>query len=105
MHVGKCKHYVASHLNKPYNMQDLADHVGLSAKYISDLFRKTEGQTLKSYILQSRIEAAKKSSRGDFSPTRRAGHPSAPADILPLDAHVHKTRNKISLAPCQIFHG
>lgn len=59
MHVGKCKHYVANHLNKPYNMQDLADYVGLSAKYLGDLFRKTEGQTLKSYILQSRIEAAK----------------------------------------------
>lgn len=27
---------------------------------------------------------------GDFCPTRRAGHPSASADILPLDARVHK---------------
>lgn len=59
IHIRKCKHYVAGHLNKPYNMQELADYVGISAKYLGDLFRKTEGQTLKSYILQSRVEASK----------------------------------------------
>lgn len=59
MHITKCKHYISTHLNKSYKMQDLADYVGISPKYLGDLFSKTEGQTLKSYILQTRIEAAK----------------------------------------------
>lgn len=58
-HISKCKHFIATHLNKPFDMQDLGDYVGLSAKYIGTLFRQEEGQTLKSYILQCRIEAAR----------------------------------------------
>lgn len=59
MHITKCKHFVAHHLNSPYHMQELADYVGLTPKYLGELFHSLEGQTLKSYILGERINAAK----------------------------------------------
>lgn len=59
MHITKCKHFVSTHLNKPFQMEELADYVGLTPKYLGELFHGLEGQTLKSYILQERISAAK----------------------------------------------
>ena len=75
MHITKCKHFIAGHLNRHFNMQEIADYVGLSPKYLGDLFHRLEGQTLKSYILQSRIDAAKNMLKySDFSISRIANY-------------------------------
>jgi len=48
------------HMNQPYfSLTYLSDQMGLSAGYLSGLFKKLFGQSFKAYVLDKRLEEAK----------------------------------------------
>ena len=47
------------HLRSPFTISDIADYVGLTPKYLGELFHQYEPCTLKQYIIQERLNAAK----------------------------------------------
>lgn len=58
--VRKALEYIAFYYAKDITLRDIADHVGLSENYFSNLFKQETGENLKSYINKVRIESAKK---------------------------------------------
>ncbi|MBE5807918.1 MAG: helix-turn-helix domain-containing protein [Clostridiales bacterium] len=56
--VEACKSFIGAHLHKPFTSEELARHVGLTPSYLSALFSKAEGVTIKEYTLKKRVEAA-----------------------------------------------
>lgn len=58
VHIETCKTYISRHLNQPFTRDDLARHTGLHPSYLSQLFARQEGVTLKRYILSERVRAA-----------------------------------------------
>ena len=58
-HVRKCVSYISKNLNKKITVASVAAELGLSADYISHLFRKETGTALGSYIMKRRLEAAR----------------------------------------------
>ncbi len=57
--IVKCKEYIATHLNEPIHLTDLAAYVNLNANYLSTLFKKETMESINSYITKARIEEAK----------------------------------------------
>ena len=57
-HVEACKNYIAAHLHKPFTLEDIAAHTGVSPTYLSALFSQTEHVSLTEYTLRQRIAAA-----------------------------------------------
>lgn len=53
-----CLDMIYDNLHSKITLNDLADHVGLSAPYLSKLFHKEVGVTVSQYISQKRVEAA-----------------------------------------------
>ncbi len=53
-----CIDYIYDNLHSKISLDDLADITGLSAPYLSKLFHKEMGMTLKQYILGKKVEAA-----------------------------------------------
>lgn len=59
IHIEKCKYYISKHLRTPFTVSDIAEYVGLSPHYLGDLFHRHEPCTLRQYIIQERLNAAK----------------------------------------------
>ncbi|MBR2256842.1 MAG: helix-turn-helix transcriptional regulator [Blautia sp.] len=59
LHISHCKDYVFSHLTSRLTIGQIADAIGLEQNYLSALFRRQEGITLKQYILQEKVTLAK----------------------------------------------
>ena len=53
-----CIDYIYDNLHSKVTLDDLADITGLSAPYLSKLFHKETGITIKQYILSKKVEAA-----------------------------------------------
>ena len=53
-----CIDYIYDNLHSKILLDDLADITGLSAPYLSKLFHKETGMTIKQYILGKKVEAA-----------------------------------------------
>ncbi len=53
-----CIDYIYDNLHSKVTLDDLADITGLSAPYLSKLFHKETGTTIKQYILGKKVEAA-----------------------------------------------
>lgn len=53
-----CIDYIYDNLHSKITLEDLADITGLSAPYLSKLFHKETGITVKQYILHKKVEAA-----------------------------------------------
>ena len=51
--------YVEAHLHEKQPLEEIAEYAGLAPAYLSVLFHRETGLTLRSYILKRRIEAAK----------------------------------------------
>ena len=51
-------HYINTHIYVMEGLEDLAQHFGYSYSYLSDLFRKTTGDTLIKYYSARRLDAA-----------------------------------------------
>lgn len=57
--IQKCKHYVALHLCEKISLKEMADFVGYSAGYLSEIFKDKTGVTISEYVKSERIEKAK----------------------------------------------
>lgn len=53
-----CIDYIYDNLHSKITLDDLADITGLSSPYLSKLFHKETGVTVKQYILRKKVEAA-----------------------------------------------
>lgn len=58
--VDGIKDYIAEHLTEPISLEMLSNEFFISSKYISSVFRKNMGMTLREYIITKRVENAKK---------------------------------------------
>lgn len=59
VHVEKARHYLSAHLTQEIRTEDIAEAVGLSPWHLSRLFKTHTGQTMREYLTEERIEAAK----------------------------------------------
>lgn len=58
-HVNACKEYIYAHIKERITIEDLADQLGVSANYLSRLFKKETGISVSGYIREKKIEMAK----------------------------------------------
>lgn len=58
-YVSRAKSYVIDHYNSELFIKDIADFVHLSPEYLTRLFKKETGVTLKDFIIECRISTAK----------------------------------------------
>lgn len=58
-HINACKEYIYSHIKERITIEDLADVLGVSASYLSRLFKKETGDSVSIYIRRQKIELAK----------------------------------------------
>lgn len=58
-HISVCKEYIYSHIKERITVEDLADELGVSASYLSRLFKKETGDSVSAYIRAQKMEIAK----------------------------------------------
>ncbi len=58
-HVSRAKGYILDHYNSELSIKEIADFVHLNPEYLTRLFKKESGTTLKDYIIECRISKAK----------------------------------------------
>lgn len=58
--IVKCRQYIATHLYEDISLTAVAEEIGLHPAYLSTLFKKEVGLTLKEYGQQKRIEESKR---------------------------------------------
>ncbi len=58
-HINICKEYIYAHVKERITVEDLADVLGVSASYLSRLFKKETGDSVSIYIRRQKIEMAK----------------------------------------------
>ena len=58
-HINACKEYIYSHIKDRITIEDLADALGVSASYLSRLFKKETGISVSAYIRAQKIDMAK----------------------------------------------
>lgn len=54
-----CLNYISSHFNEKITLEDLAKEVNLHPNYLSALFKRETGETLRDYLIRNRIDVAK----------------------------------------------
>lgn len=54
-----CLNYISSHFNEKITLEDLSCEVELHPNYLSCLFKKETGETLREYLTRNRIDVAK----------------------------------------------
>lgn len=57
-HAEQAMEWIDQNFMKPFQLQDLADHLHLSAPYLSSLFRRELGENLTDYLTARRIKEA-----------------------------------------------
>lgn len=55
-----CREYISAHLNQKILVEDLAELCGLTPNYLSRIFKALSGMTITEYILNQRIQVAKR---------------------------------------------
>ncbi|HEO8420858.1 TPA: AraC family transcriptional regulator [Yersinia enterocolitica] len=58
--IFQCRNYIYKHIYEPLTLQSIAEHLSISPKYLSNLFKKEVGIPISEYIQQTKIEEAKK---------------------------------------------
>ncbi len=58
-HINLCKEYIYSHIKERITVEDIADALGVSARYLSRLFKKETGDSVSAYIRGQKIDMAK----------------------------------------------
>lgn len=58
-YIRKAVIYINQNLNRKISVSQVAKHCGVSADYISHLFKKETGENMSSYIRKQKLEAAK----------------------------------------------
>lgn len=54
--IHNAQDFIASHLSTPFNIEDIADKVHMSARNLTRLFKKTTGITIGHYLSKLRVE-------------------------------------------------
>lgn len=58
-HINACKGYIYSHIKERITIEELSEELGVSASYLSRLFKKETGESVSAYIREQKIEMAK----------------------------------------------
>ena len=58
-HVRSCIRYINENLSRKISVTSAAEHCGISADYLSQIFKKEIGENLGSFILRQKLEKAK----------------------------------------------
>ena len=58
LHIRKCIDYIYDHLHEDLSVRSLAENVGLNQSYLSKLFAKETGTTIKHFVTRARIDTA-----------------------------------------------
>lgn len=58
-HINECKDYIYAHIKERITIEDLADRFGVSASYLSRLFKKETGISVSAYIREQKMDVAK----------------------------------------------
>lgn len=58
-YVNTAKEYIYAHIGERVTIERMADELGLSASYLSRLFKKTTGDSFSHYVRNQKIEVAK----------------------------------------------
>ncbi|MBR6779626.1 MAG: helix-turn-helix domain-containing protein [Clostridia bacterium] len=58
-HIRNCIKYINENLSQKISVSDTAAHCGISADYLSQIFKKEMGENLSTYILRQKLEKAK----------------------------------------------
>ena len=58
-HINACKEYIYSHIKERITIEDLSDEFGVSASYLSRLFKKETGVSVSAYIREQKMNIAK----------------------------------------------
>lgn len=58
-HINSCKEYIYAHIKERITIEDLSDALGVSASYLSRLFKKEAGISVSAYIREQKINIAK----------------------------------------------
>lgn len=56
--IDACKDYIARNLRKPFKIQDISQQIGVNNSYLSKIFSKTEGMTIRQYVTKERCSHA-----------------------------------------------
>lgn len=56
----RCRNFIYNHLYEELPLGRLAEYAGMSASYLSQLFKKETGTAISDYIQQQRVEEAKR---------------------------------------------
>lgn len=59
-YVEQAKQYLSTHLTQDVHVADVAEAVGLSPTYLSRLFKRCCGQTMREYLVGERVKAAQR---------------------------------------------
>lgn len=60
LYYKRCREYISNHLNQKIMVEDLAELCGLTPNYMSYIFKSLSGKTITEYILDERIQVAKR---------------------------------------------
>ena len=58
--IDKAKTYIENNYSRDISLESIASEIGLSACYLSTLFKNIEKTSIKEFIIDTRIEASKK---------------------------------------------
>ena len=58
--IRQAKQYIQNHFNEQITMEEVSSEVGLSVAYFSVLFKKSEGEGFAKYLINLRVEEAKR---------------------------------------------
>lgn len=61
--IRQAKQYIQNHFSEQITMEEVSSEVGLSPAYFSALFKKTEGEGFAKYLINLRVEEAKRQLR------------------------------------------
>lgn len=60
LYIEQCKNYIFSHLHDKIKIPEIATELSLNPNYLSVLFRKYEGLSIKEFIISEKIKIVKK---------------------------------------------
>lgn len=56
--IDQCKNYIFKHLHDKIHIKDIAHELEINPNYLAELFSKSEGMTIRDFILQEKINLA-----------------------------------------------
>lgn len=59
-HVRRVENYIRSSYMTPLRVEEIADEMGLNRRYLSRLFKEKTGRTVQQYLIDVRMEAARR---------------------------------------------